>query len=543
VTAPSYTTDLAVVWDATNNTGWSELTGHTSGSADAYETDYFIQRSGCVSQATGVATGQTTGLEYDYGSNITIASGDCFFFWQIFLAPNAIATWANGGMRIVIGSSSGNVNHWNAMGSDFGKYPYGGWQNTAIDPTYTRDGFDGTTNGNYRIFGSHPNLVSSVSKGNPHGVDAIRWGRGELIIEFGATADGYGTFAGIAAQNDSQNNRWGLFQKQGIVYLWKGLMSFGNATNACDFRDSNVNVSIDDTPRTYAAFNRIVISNASSKVYWTGVSFQSANASGLSLGEFEMADNADVQLDGCSFTDMSTFTLLSNIVATGTTWRRCNTITTTGGSFLGCTVAASEAPTNGSAFVWNSANDPDGYLDGMTFTKGAHAATALKMGASSPSSITLRDMTFTGYSVSNGDVDAVIYLADKGSDTNWTINASGCSGTVSYYKERSGDTVTVNVDQVTATFEVRDADGALITDSTEITLVRSSDLTVLYHAEDVTTGSTSHTYGYSGDVTCYLNVLSVANYVPRTVEPVVLGASDQTVVVQLEDERGRYNNP
>ena len=74
-------------------------------------------------------------------------------------------------------------------------------------------------------------------------------------------------------------------------------------------------------------------------------------------------------------------------------------------------------------------------------------------------------------------------------------------------------------------------------------MVRVSDTTVLHHAESVTTGSTGYTYGYSGDVNCYVNVLSVDNYVPRTVEPVVLGDTDQTVVVQLEDERGRYSNP
>ena len=544
----TYTTDLT---DSGNeldlcesNALWSEISGRSSGGADATEGDYYLQGSACVSQSFGAATGQTAGICMDYGSNFTFGTGHCLFMWQILLAPNAINTWALGGMRIGLGPSNGNFQYYNAMGNDFGRYPYGGWTNTAIYPSYAggADQTDGSGFGNYRWVASLPYTIASVSKGNPHGVDAIRKGRGQFNVLNGQ-AGAYGTFAGMAAANDAQSARWGLFQKQGIVYLWKGLMALGASGTIVDFRDSNVNISVDDTPRTYAAFNRIEIANASSKVYWTNVGITAANASGLSKGQLEMLAAADVQFDGCTFTDMSTFVFLSTSVVIGTVFRRCSAITTTGGSWLGSVVAASTVAADASAFAWNSSSDTDGKLDDMVFTKGTNAHHAIQLGTATPADITLRGITFTGFNASDGQNDSVLYLADKGSDTVWSITANGCTGTVSYKKARAGDTVTVTYDQVTITIEVRDKSGSLITDATEITLVKSSDLSVLKHAEDVTSGSTSYLYEYAGDVTCYVNVLSIDNYVPRTVEPVVLTADDQTLVVQLDDERGRYYNP
>ena len=105
MTPPSYTTDLTNITAADNNTGWSELTGHTSGGADATETDYFIHNGACVSQSTGAATGTTAGMEFDYGSDMSgsFSAGDCFFVWHVFLPANAVDTFANGGLRFGVG--------------------------------------------------------------------------------------------------------------------------------------------------------------------------------------------------------------------------------------------------------------------------------------------------------------------------------------------------------------------------------------------------------------------------------------------------------
>jgi len=76
-----------------------------------------------------------------------------------------------------------------------------------------------------------------------------------------------------------------------------------------------------------------------------------------------------------------------------------------------------------------------------------------------------------------------------------------------------------------------------------LTVVKASDVSILYAAEDVVTGSTDYNYDYVSDITAYINVINVATYEPKTVSPVVLSSSDQIVVVQLDLECGKYGNP
>ena len=352
MTAASYTTDLLTVDLCDTNSNWSELSGHTTGGADAQDTETYIQGTAAVSQSTGQTTGTTAGMEMDYGSDLSGSMGtdDCYFIWQYFSAPLAIDTFANGGMRFGLGGTSGtNKNYWKTMGSDFGTYPYGGWQNTAIDVGYYRDYTEGSPGTGHRYFGSNPNMTAKVTKGSPHVVDAIRYGRGELKIEHGTTPDSACTFSGMATENDKNTtgsyNRWGLFQEVRGTYLWKGLLSFGNATNACTFDDSNQVIVADQCPRTYFGFNKIEINNTSSDITWTNIQISyventNADTSTKTRGEFEVVDNATVSLNTCVFTDMDNFTFNDGTnpnTATGCTWRRCGIVDQGGATITNCT--------------------------------------------------------------------------------------------------------------------------------------------------------------------------------------------------------------
>ena len=200
----TYTTDLIMVNDAESGT-WGELSGYTGGSAvDAPDADYFIQGLGCASQATGGKTGLAVGMNYDHGTDIGIGwtAGDCIFTWSVFLGGNSIDTIVNGGIRLGTGSADGDANLFYLVGSDYGRNPYGGWQNVVYDPQNTPDQVIGTpTAGVYSSFASLLNMVAAVSKGNLHGVDAIRYGRGEIITLLGDIT-AYGTFTDMAMNND-----------------------------------------------------------------------------------------------------------------------------------------------------------------------------------------------------------------------------------------------------------------------------------------------------------------------------------------------------
>lgn len=457
--APSITTDLSTVTLNESNTGWSEASGHTTGGADATDSETYIQGTAAVSQSTGQATGTQAGLEYDYGSDLGTGwtSGEVFLAWQYFSSPTNIQTFANGGMRFGIGSSSGNIDWYNTMGDDFGTYPYGGWQNTAVDPEYsTADLTDGSpTSGVYQIFGSLPNLRAKITKGSPHVVDAIRYGRAEIIVTDGDLSNGYATFVVMAQENDYNDgtngyNRWGLFQEVQGGYLWKGLMSLGS-TSAVDFRDSNRVISIADTPRTYAAFNKIEINNASSRIDWTNISISALNESGLSRGAFEVVDNADVNFDGCTFTGMNTFSFLANSAVLNTTFRRCNAVTVTTGSIVGSTFDSSTVAADGAALIYNQTQNPDGYFDDTSFTKGTNDHHAIEFGTSAPTTITLRGIDFSGFS-GTANAATLNFLRTSGTTT---VNLVGCSGTITA-KVTGTHTVTFVTNPVTVDVHVQD---------------------------------------------------------------------------------------
>jgi hypothetical protein len=425
---PSYTTDLATISDAAAKASWDEL-GDWGGGGTVYdETDYYIQGSQCISQiCTKTGAQDITSLVVDYGSDLGAGGADaftagetCVFMWHVFLPANALDVFNNGGTRLVVAADLNEFDAWKVGGKDFGRNPYGGWQNVAIDPSFPPDYQDDGAVGNagvYQWFGSGLYLLAAIGKGAPHGVDYIRYGRGSLIVSGGEAAN-YATFTGMSAENDDPNLRWGLFQEEGTGYLWKGLMSLGVSSPAhpVDFRDTNINITIDDTPRTYESFNRIEVKNAGSKVYWTGVNMNSLEPSGLSIGQFEAIDDADIQLTNCVFTDTSTWIFQSNSVLNTTTWRRSGQVTQGGGDFDDCIFDSS--PAEASIYVSNLDN-----IDGCDFTSdGLNHAIQLS-NAHAGNEYTLTDCTYNNYAGSDGDTGNECIYNDSGGAV--TINIIG----------------------------------------------------------------------------------------------------------------------
>lgn len=328
----------------------------------------------------------------------------------------------------------------------------GGGNETIVMGDYIVGTLSGTRAAQY--FGSGLLPQSAVSKGEMHCVDEISYGRGQIKATDGDLSNGYATFLGMATENDYNDatngyNRWGLFSLQKGSYIWKGLISLGDDTTSVDFRDSNRAIVVEDTSRAYLDFNRIEIRHASSRVDWTNVSFLALGT--LSPGTFEMHAAADVNLDGCLFQNMYTFIFLSTGDAVNCTWVSCKMITGGGGLFNGSKVLTSDVDTDASAFSWDVATDPDGYLDNMIFSKGTNAHHAITFGSSTPTTINLNGIDFQGFNASDGQNDSALYFPDTGSDVAWVVNASGCTGNIKYKKVRAGDTVTINLDQVSHT--------------------------------------------------------------------------------------------
>lgn len=440
MSAPSYSTDLTPITTCESGS-FFEFSGYDKGTIQAVpETDYFIQGSGCVSSTCKTILNS---IGYDYGSGITVPTDGAVFFWQFFGCPNSLDTFANGGQRCIIGLDASNFRAWKSGGNMYPPNPYGGWKNVAIDPAWngsTPDYITGSPGSTYQCFGLGIALPTAYpSKGAPFALDAVRYGRGELRVNGGESGN-YATFTGIAAQNDSINNRWGLFSERAGSFLYKGLMILGYGS-AVDFRDANKAMFIDDVPRVLVNFNRIEVRQAGSRVDWTNCVFTSLGTT--SPGRFQMVDNADVNWDKCLFKDMDTFAFLSNASVRDCTFLRCGQLTVPGCDFRGTAVDQYTGAVNTSALVWDANTDPDGYLDDMTFIKGANAHHAIEFGTSSPLSMTLRGITFSGFNAADGQNDSVLHI--KRTTGTVTIGCVGCTGMVTYKSEGADVDITQGV--------------------------------------------------------------------------------------------------
>lgn len=535
--SPWYITDLVDIDDAENAGTWSEMDVWTGGgTVYTDETDYYIHGDQCTSQICTKTAAQTpTSLAVDYGSDLSgsFTSGETVvLMWHVFLPANAVDTYDNGGMRFIVGASVAAFSAWKVGGNDFGRYPYGGWQNTAVDPSFPADyTVGGGHGGAYQWFGSSPWQLAAISKGAPHGVDAIRYGRAQLQVVGGEVADP-ATFVEMAFYNDEKWNRWGLFQEQSGSYLWKGLMTLGDAASACYFDDANRNINIDITNRTYRNFNRVEIRHASSTINWDGINFVSLRFDdyNLSKGQIVVVDNATFYAVNCTFTDMDYFYFLSNTEMNTNVFRRSGTIYQQGSLLDGCTI------TNSTSAIAVSSDNIENIKNCDFISRGT--GHAIELIASGDGDLILDGNTFSGYASANGST---------GNEAIWN---------------NSGGWITLNVQNSTSIPSIRNGIGSQTTVQLSVTLtlsgvVSGSEIRIqtargdqpsgaeLYHLENSPSGGiVNWTYNYSDFGAGYYIDIIIHNiyYTYYRLDDILLPASNTTIPIQQLADRW-YANP
>jgi len=502
MTVPSYTEDLTDLDLAEAITNWDELDagGYDGQGADAVDGDYpFIQGSYANTQIC-TKDGVNGSAVADNGSGTGGHGTDgAYLVWQVYGVNSNLGTYAQGGLGIAVGSDYNNFDVWYVGGIDIPPYPYGGWVCNAVNTTVSPDDTVGTP-GTEQICGSTVYVVTGSGKGYPHGCDAIRYGRCSSIFEYGETGN-YCTIDGFATEdeyNDASNgyHRWGLIINVYGSYLWQGKMTLGTASNAVDFRDSDKIVLVKWSPKVTANFNTIEVNNASSRIDMTNFQFIAINPStNASPGRWVTNADADINLDNCSFQDMGEFTFDGATVATNCKWVRCDQVDPNGGDLSYASVLESTVTGGGSAgggaLYWNDTADPNTYINDSVFTKGAGSHHAIEFGTSAPQTINLTNITVTDFSASNQQTTSALYFPDTGGDVTWNVAHTGTSGTLSYYKARSGDTVNIT-SSVAVTITVKDTDGNSLSD-VQTAIYKISDRTEIMN-EDTVGGVAAENY-------------------------------------------------
>ena len=551
MTIPSYTEDLTDIATGDEATGWVELTG-TDGAGEAYnamgipayeDNEYpYIQGLYAVTQDCTKSTAVGS-LGYSTGG-VTVPTDGAILVWHNFSSPLAFGTYAQGGYRICVGSGLGDFYVWYVGGSDKGRMPYGGFENHAVNPNdpsgasesqLAADDTAGTPTTTKDYVASAVYVVSGPGKGEPHQVDAMRYGRCSAIFEYGEVAN-YATVAGFATQNDNQTNRWGLIQTTPGGYLWKGRWQLGTVTNPVDFRDSGKTIFIDWTPKVSINFNLIEVLNDSSNVEFTGFTFLCLDTATASPGRFLMTDQADVALDACTFIDMDTFVFsydtTNTVNITTCIFIRCNQITQGGATFTSCTF---DAFTGSVAFIANALNSVTKCIFNSDGT--GHA---INLGTiSSNLSVTWANNA-NNYASSNGSTGNEVILVNVESGITLTINVSAGYSSPTYYNTGTG-TVNVVAGQVDFSFDVEDQNGTPMT-GYEWRLYDNQGVsgefgTELDGEEVATASSQTYSYTYSVDDDVVLQVMK-AGYVENKTLAQLLNTDQNFIIIMKTETNG-----
>jgi len=360
-------------WDESSDGGYDDA------GTMVHETNFYIEGAECVSAQftkTGVGT-----IIWE-GTTFTVDTDGAILIWAFWASPSSLNTYANAGVRTLVGNTLGDFYVYLASGSDFEPNPFGGWYNYAINPDVaTPHATVGTPNDTWSHVGTAV-AATAQARGNPNAVDAIRVGRCTMEVTLGDIT-AYGTFTDMSSFDDSAGLRYALFQSVAGGYRWQGLMSLGVTATAVDFRDSNANIVIANTPQVPVNFNKIEIHNTGSNVEWTSITINAYGVNDLiaptaSAGKFEMVDAATLAFTSCTFIDMLTFIfnkVTNLVVLTNTIFQRCGLITSGGATFVGCTfdqltgvVGVTTSSPENAALISDSTFNSDGTGNGLEIT-------------------------------------------------------------------------------------------------------------------------------------------------------------------------------
>jgi len=523
---PTYSTDLLPIVDfdgtPVSPTVAEPSSGWIAGRSPSITTDYPIQGSNhcdLVMNATGKA-----GALCSNGASRAWTTGHYLFGWIVWTAPGAIAEQAAGGLAMLCGSGVGDYKIFYVGGKSFGLYPYGGWQNFAVDPTMTGSEADVGTPTQYNIVGGGANVLTAVSKGSPLGFDAFRYGRGELRIVAGESGN-YATFTGMATANDALAARWGLFQLTSGTYKWKGLMILGYG-GLVNFTDANKNIVVEHNIFVNADFNTIEIRNASSVINWDTITITALGT--VSKGKWITTDNATVNLTNCTFNNMDIFGFASGMTATGSTWRSCGLVTQNSATFTNCLF---DKPI-GTGIL---SNDP-GLISGCTFiSKGTGYAIEIN----TPGTYDFNDNNFVGFASTGfpGTSGNECIYNNSGGEVILNVQSAG-SGAITY-RNADGSCTTSVVS--TVPLEVNGVKtGNEPTNYVRCRIEKASDGTTLMNEEAQTSYGVdgfykaTEAYNYAGDVAVIVRA-RYAGYLPFETTGIVTEDGLKVTAVWLPD--------
>jgi hypothetical protein len=496
--AVTITDRRTTVNDAQSTTNWSGV-GYGTTTVSAEDTlavaeslaitsgaMYFTQPSGTVSLGTSPGT-----LVYVWSFNNALQDA-----WDASPPPNALLL-GDGTDRIAFdmagadkrvfnhltGPTGLDCNSWQCLVLDTGQ---ASTMNSAGNTYVVAGSFAALDFGNITQWGVHHDTNSKALGGGYNvACDIIRYGNDGIRITGGGSGT-QGTFLEIATADRSRSAdaAHGILRELGTsLYGCQGPLTFGDSggTDTNYFRDSGIVLSYEDRNISDGKYYLNVEGNSTGtnsfvllgSTISTGGPSVSLDASGGNLNTLTITNCVFVNL--ANTITFSSAADASGHSVTGSTFDGCDTVDAgnvadfTGNSILNSvadpyaltvgtadctdlTISGYEGTAGTAAIDYNVAADPDGELDNLRITKGTAATHAIELGTNTPTSITLRGWTTSGYNAANGNNDSTIY---NNSNKSITVNVIGGSGNFTY-RNGGSSTTSVVISPVTLTIEVVD---------------------------------------------------------------------------------------
>jgi hypothetical protein len=475
--------------EVADDASWEDI---ASGPGNVNSAELFIQ--GSEAQARRMSN-QEKGLSFDNTTGIDLSAADTLIgWWVLALQPPAIGTSTNQDLEVRVTSDTSpttSADGWNVL--DSSNYPpLGGFVRIWVavneitpdrsgSPTYTSLRHFGINCHFTTVSGNAPNLICDA-------IDYLDGGGAALVIDAG-TGGAPAVFADLVAADEGTNaNKYGVWQSRAGVLYCAVRTQIADATLTV-FNDSGFVVVF--PLQTGTASQNLINSDSNgitidlqtsgTLVDWAdGVlrSEDSANTPGDlqvtgSTGAFAATG---MRLEGLRVVDLT-----SACSITASVFFECGLITAAGADLGECTF---QLGTGAVAVGWDTATNPGstgGELDNTTFISDG-TGHGIEFGTTSPLTIDLNDMTFTGYAGSDGSTgnEAIWFRRSSGTIT---LNING--GTTPSVRT-DGAIIDKVINPVTLTINVKAlSDGSNIEDANVI--VRPLDGTGPLPFEDVVT--------------------------------------------------------
>ena len=303
-------------------------------------------------------------------------------------------------------------------------------------------------------------LVKSVGGADNVFWDIIRFADNgdDVIMQGGSTTGTAGNGSEAAAIDRSTGNQqaYGVIRELGTgVYGIQGNLTIGNAASSSDqyWAETNVTYAWEDrglSANNYYRFKIIGSSTATNcEASFEACTFSVPAAASASF-DGNGADLTNCDIFNCTFIGFDQGIQTSSSTTddwSGNAYIDCDQVVANGCDLTGSTYNGYVGALNTSALLYNLAVDPDGELDNSTFIMGATSTHAIEFGTSVPSSMTLRNCTFSGYGTGDNANDSTFHFKDTTGTI--TLNLVNCSGNVSYRTD--GATINIVQDPVTTT--------------------------------------------------------------------------------------------